>query len=51
MKLTDEMRQHLRSADNALLPYFDMVFGFMREFSLTPDQAGELLAQWVRESI
>lgn len=51
MTLTDEMREYLRSPDTATLPYYDMVMGFMRKFALKPDQAGRLLAQWIRESV
>lgn len=51
MILTDAMRLWLRDPKNATLPYYDMIMGFMRRFKLKPDQAGTLLAQWVRESV
>lgn len=49
--LTESMRDWLRAAENATMPFYDMVTGFMRRFGLTPDQAAPLLAQWVRESV
>lgn len=49
--LTDAMREYLRSPDTAMLPYYDMVAGFMRKFALKPDDTGRLLAQWIRESV
>jgi hypothetical protein len=51
MTLTPAMRDYLRAPNTALLPYYDMVLGFMLKFELKPDQAGRLLAQWVRETV
>jgi hypothetical protein len=50
-KLNNAMRSYLREPDTALLPYYDMVRGFMLKFDLKPEQAGRLLAQWVRETV
>jgi hypothetical protein len=51
MMLTDAMREYLRAPETAMLPYFDMVMGFIRKFELKPDQAATLLAQWIRETV
>jgi len=51
MTLTDQQRDYLRDSNTATLPFYDMVRGFIRQFNLTPEQAGMLLAQWVRESV
>ena len=51
MTLTDAMRDYLRDPENATRPYYDMVAGFISQFGLTPEQAGRLLAQWVRDSV
>jgi hypothetical protein len=51
MNLTPEQRQFLRSSEHAMLPFYDMVCRFVNQFNLTPQDAGSLLAQWVRESV
>ena len=51
MTLTDAMREYLRAPETAMMPYYDMVMGFIRKFELKPDQAGRLLAQWIRETV
>jgi hypothetical protein len=49
--LTPEMRAFLRSSEHAMLPFYDMVVKFCKQFNLTPRDAGLALAQWVRESV
>jgi len=50
MKLTDPMRAYLRDPEIALLPFYDLIMAFIREFGLTPEQAGDLVAQWILET-
>ncbi len=49
--LSDEMRAWLgaRCAGHALL--YDTVLAFIRTFKVSPNQTGELIAQWIRETV
>ena len=47
--LTDQHRAWLRQPENATMLAWDMVRAFMKRFGLSPDEAGKLLAAWVRE--
>ena len=49
--LTDTMRQWLRSPEHATLTTWDCLGEFLKEFKLSPEQAGQCIAQWIRETI
>lgn len=49
-ELTDAMRAWLRHAFNATLPMRDGVLMFMAMFGLSPEEAGRLLAEWIKET-
>jgi hypothetical protein len=51
MDLTPEMRAYLGSRETAGAMFYDTVLAFISMFKLTPVDAGDLLAQWVRETI
>jgi hypothetical protein len=43
------MRVWLRNPTNATLPTWDFMSRFMGAFQLTPQQCGQLIAQYIRE--
>ena len=47
MLLTDELRQFLREHPGLL---WDTCLELRRRFGLTPEEIGEVLAQWIRET-
>jgi hypothetical protein len=50
-RLNDAMRAFLRAPALATLPFYDMARAFMAAFDIGPEEAGDLLAQWIRESV
>lgn len=51
MTLTPEMREYLRNAETASLPFYDLVIGFSKRFNVAPDALGRLLCQWIKETV
>lgn len=50
MLLTDEMRAYFRLWSEGVTLY-DFTLGFMREFSVTSEEAGALFAAWIVETL
>jgi len=48
--LTDPIRAYLRRAETTALLY-DVVQDLVRAFNLTPEQAGNVILEWIKETI
>ena len=49
--LTPAMRDWLGSRQSERPFFYDFVLGFQQKFNLTPQQAGDLLAAWILETV
>jgi hypothetical protein len=47
--LTDEIRAYLRASLHGALLY-DVTLGLIKRFELTPEEAGEVIVSWIRET-
>ena len=50
MILTDAIRAYLRASLHGALLY-DVTMELIKEFELTPDEAGQVIVEWIRETV